>query len=51
MRKPQGQKVVKRLNVNKLKLTAVRQELSHTPKSQLTEATGNNWESLKATVH
>jgi len=50
MRRPQGQKVVKKLNVNKLKLPAIQQELAVTLKGQLTEATGNDWESLKTTV-
>ena len=51
MRRLQGQKVVKKLNVYKLKLPAVQQELAATLKSQLTEATGNDWESLKTMVH
>jgi len=50
MRRPQGKKVVKSLNVNKLTLPAVQLELAATLKSQLTEATGNDWESLKTTV-
>jgi len=51
MRKHQGQKVVNSLNFKKLKLPAVHQQLSDTLKSQLTEVTGNDRESLKTTVH
>ena len=51
MRRPQGQKVAKRLNTNKLKLPSVQQELATTLERQLNEATGNDWDSLKTTVH
>ena len=51
MRRPQGQKVSKRLNTNKLKRPSVQQELATTLESLLNEAAGNNWDSLKTTVH
>ena len=51
MRGPQGQKVAKRLNTNKLKLPSVQKELATTLERQLNEATGNGWGSLKTTVH
>jgi len=41
---------LKRLNTNKLKLPS-QQELATTLESQLNEASGNNWDSLKTTVH
>ena len=51
MRRPQGQKVAKRLNVNKLKLPAVQQELAATLEHQLAGTAGTDWDSLKTTVH
>ena len=51
MQRPQGQKVAKRLNTNKLKLPSVQKELATTLERQLNEATGNGWGSLKTTVH
>ena len=44
-------KVAKRLNINKLKLPSVQQVLATTLERQLNEATGNDWDSLKTTVH
>lgn len=44
MRRPQGQIVSKRLNTNKLELTT-------TLESQLNKVSGNDWDSLKMTVH
>ena len=50
-RRPQGQKVAKRLNVNKLKLPSVQEELSTTLSQQLSEVKGSDWDSLKTTIH
>jgi len=50
-RRPQGQKVAKRLQVNKLKLPAVQQELAATLECQLAEAASSDWDSLKTIVH
>ncbi len=49
-RRPQGQTVVKKLNVNNPKLPSIQEELSATLESQLTEATGNDSDSLKTMV-
>ena len=51
MRRPLGQKVAKRLNTNKMKLPSVQKELATTLERQLNEDTGNDWDSLKMTVH
>ena len=51
MWRPQGQKVAKRLNTNKLELPSVQQELATTLESQWNDAAGNDWDSLKTTVH
>ncbi len=48
--RPQGQTVAKKLNVNKLKLPSIQEELAATLESQLTDATRNDWDSLKTTV-
>ena len=51
MRRPQGQKIAKLLNTHKLKLQSVQHELAITLERQLNEGTGNDWDSLKTTVH
>jgi exonuclease III len=50
-RRPQGQKVAKRLNVNKLKLPSAQEELSTAMSQQLPEVSSNDWDSLKTIVH
>ena len=50
-RRPQGQKVAKRLNVNKLKVSSVEDEFSAILSEQLLEVPGNDWDALKTTLH
>ncbi len=50
-RRPHGQTVVKKLNVNKLKLCSVQENPAATLESQLTEATRKDRDSLKTAVH
>eukprot|EP00795_Rhopilema_esculentum_P004203 gene4203-20390_t len=50
-RRPQGQKVAERLNVKKLKLPSAQKELSATMSQQLSVIDGNDWDSLKTTIH
>uniref|UniRef100_A0A8C7WPE7 Reverse transcriptase domain-containing protein n=1 Tax=Oryzias sinensis TaxID=183150 RepID=A0A8C7WPE7_9TELE len=50
-RRPQGQTVVKKLNVNKLKLPSIQEKLVESLDNQLTEDIGNDWDSLKTTIH
>ena len=50
-RRPQGQKVAKRLNVDKLKLPSVQEELSSTLSQELSEVTSSDWDSLSTAIH
>ena len=51
MRRPQGLKVAKRLNTNKLQFPSVQQELATTLESQVKEVPSNDWDSLKRTIY
>eukprot|EP00795_Rhopilema_esculentum_P008328 gene8328-14292_t len=50
-RRPQGQKIAKRLSVNKLKILSAQKEFSATMSQRLSAIAGNDWDSLKTISH
>ena len=51
MRKPHGQKVLRRLDVAKLKLSTVQQNFVTPLEHQLSMAESNDWESMKKAIY
>ena len=51
MRKPQGQKALKRLDVTKLKIPKVQQEFAINLERELSRVESNDWEFMKETIY